>query len=135
MRDTIGDGVGDGSEMESEMGSETGWRWGRRRGRRQGRGRVQSRGQGEERWWVLKPRVTCHVFRDKLSRPGAEGRRRDCRSFGAFIKDKRECRTAVDFVPDKEDLGSDAYNLQTDVSKMLWSVGVTRFFPEIERGR
>ena len=36
---------------------------------------------------------------------------------------------------DKEDMGKDAYNLQTDVSKMLWSVGVTRFFSEIERGR
>ena len=75
------------------------------------------------------------MFRDKLSRPGAEGRRRDCRSFGALIKDKRECRTAVDFVlksgvqewrsqefgsgGDKEDMGNDAYNLQTDVSKML----------------
>ena len=47
----------------------------------------------------------------------------------------REWRSITDFVLDKEDMGSDAYNLQTDVSKMLWSVGVTRFFPEIERGR
>ena len=47
----------------------------------------------------------------------------------------REWRSITDFVLDKENMGSDAYNLQTDLSKMLWSVGVTRFFPEIERGR
>ena len=76
----VGDGVGDGSEMGSETGSEMGSEMGSETGTEPGTGR--------RKVWVLKPRVTCHVFRDKLSRSGTKGRRRICRSLGALLETK-----------------------------------------------